>query len=179
MPRFVHPIRLSRLHRAVRIAVLTVMGGIVGAVSAYVRPMISGTTHYEAMIALFVVMPAICLAAVVSHRRVPFRWAMFSLHAELAWLWIAFATAWSLVFGHIWDDMVGVTLVYWLGSATIGTALLAAIQWRWRPRYGPYCPGCGYCLIGLSEKRCPECGRPFNLAELGIEEDELRIPSAG
>ena len=24
-----------------------------------------------------------------------------------------------------------------------------------------YCLGCGYCLHGLTEHRCPECGRPF------------------
>ena len=24
-----------------------------------------------------------------------------------------------------------------------------------------YCLGCGYCLEGLSEDRCPECGRSF------------------
>lgn len=26
---------------------------------------------------------------------------------------------------------------------------------------GPRCGQCGYSLIGLTEKRCPECGRPF------------------
>jgi hypothetical protein len=26
----------------------------------------------------------------------------------------------------------------------------------------PLCPECGYCLIALPEKRCPECGRPFS-----------------
>lgn len=27
---------------------------------------------------------------------------------------------------------------------------------------GPRCEGCGYLLIGLAEKRCPECGRLFD-----------------
>jgi len=25
-----------------------------------------------------------------------------------------------------------------------------------------YCLSCGYVLLGLSEGRCPECGRPFD-----------------
>lgn len=29
----------------------------------------------------------------------------------------------------------------------------------------PRCLECAYCLIGLTEKRCPECGRPFDLAD--------------
>jgi hypothetical protein len=28
-----------------------------------------------------------------------------------------------------------------------------------------YCPKCGYQLIGLSENRCPECGRAFEPAD--------------
>jgi hypothetical protein len=29
------------------------------------------------------------------------------------------------------------------------------------------CPGCDYDLFGLTEMRCPECGRPFTFKELG------------
>jgi hypothetical protein len=28
-----------------------------------------------------------------------------------------------------------------------------------------YCLGCGYCLTGLTESRCPECGRTFTLED--------------
>jgi hypothetical protein len=41
---------------------------------------------------------------------------------------------------------------------------------------GPSCPGCGYCLIGLAEHVCPECGRPFTLEELDVTERQLRPP---
>src|SRR5437870_2533200 len=27
------------------------------------------------------------------------------------------------------------------------------------------CPQCGYSLFGLSEPRCPECGRPFEVTD--------------
>lgn len=30
------------------------------------------------------------------------------------------------------------------------------------------CPQCGYCLFGVSETRCPECGRPFRPEEIGM-----------
>ena len=30
---------------------------------------------------------------------------------------------------------------------------------------GPFCPECGYCVIGLPEQRCPECGQSFTLEE--------------
>ncbi len=29
----------------------------------------------------------------------------------------------------------------------------------------PRCLNCGYCLIGLVERRCPECARPFDLTD--------------
>jgi hypothetical protein len=28
------------------------------------------------------------------------------------------------------------------------------------------CPGCDYCLVGLTEHRCPECGVPFDIEHL-------------
>lgn len=42
---------------------------------------------------------------------------------------------------------------------------------------GPSCPGCGYCLIGLAEQVCPECGRPFTLEELDVTSRDLRPPA--
>lgn len=36
-----------------------------------------------------------------------------------------------------------------------------------------YCPQCDYNLFGLTEMRCPECGRPFTAEEAG-----LRAPSS-
>ncbi len=36
-----------------------------------------------------------------------------------------------------------------------------------------HCPGCDYYLYGLTEQRCPECGRPFTFEELGATPAEL------
>lgn len=46
------------------------------------------------------------------------------------------------------------------------------------PTGEPYCLRCGYCLIGLNRRRCPECGRPFSLQELGVSADVL-APAEG
>ena len=38
------------------------------------------------------------------------------------------------------------------------------------------CPGCDYLLYGLTEMRCPECGRPFTFEELGVSPETLYNP---
>ncbi len=45
----------------------------------------------------------------------------------------------------------------------------------------PQCLDCDYWLVGLTEHRCPECGRPFNPADptsyrTGIDNDDLYRP---
>lgn len=52
---------------------------------------------------------------------------------------------------------------------TVFTAAVGAATWfalRHPPRFvEPWtCIGCGYLLYGLTEARCPECGRPFEPA---------------
>ncbi|MGQ9650609.1 MAG: hypothetical protein ACUVXJ_10900 [Phycisphaerae bacterium] len=39
------------------------------------------------------------------------------------------------------------------------------------------CPGCDYYLYGLTEQRCPQCGRPFTFGELNATPDELSFAS--
>jgi cytochrome c oxidase subunit IV len=36
------------------------------------------------------------------------------------------------------------------------------------------CPACGYCLFGVTEQRCPECGRSFRPEEVGMSLSDLR-----
>ncbi len=40
-----------------------------------------------------------------------------------------------------------------------------------------HCPGCDYYLYGLTEQRCPECGRAFAFDELGVTPAELNFAS--
>ena len=41
------------------------------------------------------------------------------------------------------------------------------------------CPACDYYLFGLTEMRCPECGRPFTFEEVGVSPQELGHQAAG
>lgn len=66
------------------------------------------------------------------------------------------------------------SLLDWLAWAAFGLPVWVVFfhigRWarlrRVRRSRRPFCPACGYDLIGLSEARCPECGRRFTLEEL-------------
>ncbi|UCG15098.1 MAG: hypothetical protein JSV19_07345 [Phycisphaerales bacterium] len=66
------------------------------------------------------------------------------------------------VFGGLfvmcWAFGPGIVLLFW--SET-------------RKRMAGHCPGCGYNLRGLSEQRCPECGRAFTFDELRTTPEKL------
>ncbi len=52
--------------------------------------------------------------------------------------------------------------------------LLAWIRIFAREPTGIYCESCGYCLYGLTEPRCPECGTPFDadwLRRIGLHHE--------
>lgn len=51
--------------------------------------------------------------------------------------------------------------------------LCALIADGWRPLRGLLCPACRYSLTGLTNHRCPECGRAFSAAEFGVSDEEL------
>jgi hypothetical protein len=52
-------------------------------------------------------------------------------------------------------------LAFWVGGAAIGSVLVC-LRRRYWPVYPPgHCKKCGYCLFGLTSRRCPECGTEF------------------
>jgi hypothetical protein len=65
--------------------------------------------------------------------------------------------------------MAGLYVLTW--SFGPGIALLFWAEIRQRTR--GHCPACGYDLHGLSQPRCPECGRPFTFHEVRATPEEL------
>ena len=106
-------------------------GFAVGAVSSYVRPMISGPVHYEAIASLllltlfFVSSLFICLRTAR-----PIQWA----GVVIVLTWITFFGGWSWVAQRMWDDMAGVCVVGAGFSLAIALPLMFLMHRFWRPR---------------------------------------------
>jgi hypothetical protein len=76
------------------------------------------------------------------------------------------------------DDGPTIVLFLWITIFLCVAILLFFFQLKPESvKPGPYCPQCGYCLIGTPRQICPECGRPFTHEELGVTPEAL-IPSA-
>ncbi len=112
----------------------------------------------------------------------------------LASLWAFIFFGWIVAYrfpspGQLYGRYVALAAAALLLAATIGEAATAAGQ-SWLPtilqllicRPPPpmdmrgRCPGCTYQLYGLSQMRCPECGRKFTLEEIHISASELTLP---
>ena len=105
-----------------------VFGSFVGALSRTVRPMISGPTHYEMMATMFVLTMTMLGLLAYFGRSMFFATAMVNVNFAFALLWFGFFVGWTIVHGKIWDDMVGVSLFFWFGSAVIGSLTLLALN---------------------------------------------------
>ncbi len=74
---------------------------------------------------------------------------------------VGFFTACGMMAGiyvMLWAFGPGIALLFWAET---------------RRQMAGHCPACGYNLRGLPKRRCPECGRPFTLEEIGKSpEDE-------
>lgn len=65
--------------------------------------------------------------------------------------------------------MAGIYVMVW----AFGPGIALMFWWETRKRMAGHCPACGYNLHGLSEQRCPECGRRFTFAEVRTTPEEL------
>ncbi|MCO6435757.1 MAG: hypothetical protein J5J06_01565 [Phycisphaerae bacterium] len=67
-------------------------------------------------------------------------------------------------------------LTTWLALCTVvvGLVCLATLlrRWYWPVYPEGHCQKCGYNLFGLEERRCPECGRPFEADVSGNRREE-------
>ena len=107
------------------VAFAIAFGFAVGGISSYVRPMISGHVHYEAIVSLlllslfFVSSLFICLRTAR-----PVQWT----GVVIVFTWITFFVGWSLVAQRMWDDMAGVCVVGAGLSLVIALPLLTLMQ---------------------------------------------------
>lgn len=73
-----------------------------------------------------------------------------------------------------WDiDLIVCGCVFTLVYGGVYILAWQVLRIFWGPlvvQNGTLCPYCGYCLIGLAENVCPECGRPFSVEELSGKE---------
>lgn len=171
------PKRRPRRVRLIWWHVWTSAGLIIGIAAGIARPRIGGPVHHEMLIA-YPIMLGLSLGLIGLLWRVPPRHAIVDLGVGMTLLWGAF---WVGIDGTMLYEglnrrplgFLGFALIHWLGGLVVGAILLASARAYWPLREGPYCPRCGYCVIGVREHRCPECGRPFTLSELGVTAEEL------
>ena len=106
-------------------------GFAVGAVSSYVRPMISGHVHYEAIASLVLLILFFIISLFICLRTArPMQW----MGVVIVLTWITFGTGWSLVAQRMWDDMAGVCVVGAGFSLVIALPLMFLIHRFWRRR---------------------------------------------
>ena len=101
-------------------------GFVVGAVSSYVRPMIGGPVHYEAIVALslIVLFLAVAIAFCLATAR-PILWTS----VVIAMTWFSYFAGWSLMSQRMWDDMIGVCVVGAGFSLGVVLPLVASLSW--------------------------------------------------
>jgi len=101
------------------ILTVSMIGLFVGLASRSVRPMFAGI-HYEMIAATFLQI-LVVIAVVVVFRRRQLRDGTINVNLAIAAVWGAFFVGWALRDGRIWDDLLGMTAVFWLGSAIFGS----------------------------------------------------------
>jgi hypothetical protein len=175
--RAVPPKRRPRRARLIWWSLWAFAGLLIGMAAGVARPRLAGPVHYEMLIA-YPILLGLSLWLIALLWRVPPRHAITDLGVGMTLLWGAF---WGGIDGTMLVEgisrstfsFVGFVIIHWLGGLVVGAVLLASARAYWPLREGPYCPGCGYCVIGVRERRCPECGRSFTLEELGVSAKEL------
>ena len=102
-----------------------VFGLVVGAVSSYVRPMISGPVHFEAIVSLLLLVMFFVVTLVISLATArPMLWTSVAIVLT----WLAYFVGWSLVAQRMWDDMIGVCATGIVCSLTVALPLVFLLR---------------------------------------------------
>jgi hypothetical protein len=177
--------RLRR--RLIRFVIFSAAGAATGALAAWLDLEFRlWRAQWLWMLALFMLLLAVGYAVVMGCRRIPWYRALLWMSLEIGGCVSFYAAtiqwAWRVYGGYrIYEPvMTTESLIIGFACFVCGAILLLFFQVRPEPvKPGPYCPQCGYCLIGSPRQICPECGRAFTLEELGIGPEALLPPGAG
>ena len=167
--------------RIARFAIFSGVGCVLGTLVAWADIEFDlGRTEGLWSAILLALLPVVSLMAVYTRRRIPWHRAILWMALELAGCIVFFESTidrvWNYECADRYDDLELLEMIVFIGMAclVVGAILLLILQVKPEPvKPGPYCPECGYCLIGLPRQICSECGRPFTLDELGIAADVL------
>ncbi len=141
-------------------------------------------TPAEWSLTLLILLPIVNFLVILTRRRIPWRrgvvWMSLEISGFVCFFIATLQEAWRILGGRTVPEVnlgPGALLMGAVGFL-ISAIILLLLQLRPQPvKPGPYCPACGYCLIGSPRQICAECGRPFTLEELGITAEEL-IPNS-
>jgi hypothetical protein len=169
--------------RIARFTLLSAIGCLAGVLVASVDVEFPfNRSRWQWFVALWILLPVVSLMAVFTRRRIRWHRALLWMSLELAGCLCFFQATIERIWTHynvnVYDVPDLLELVFMTGAACfiVGATLLLFLQVKPEPvKPGPYCPECGYCLIGLPRQICSECGRPFTLEELGVELDALKV----
>jgi hypothetical protein len=180
--RWSNPRLLNRIKRFLIFSTVgTVTGAAVGGLDVAFK-----LDHYRwgwASMALFPI-PLIALLIFMTRRRISWTRAVLWMALEIAGMGCFFAATLEQflyrfnAYGYEQPDTLAIALVFGVASFGSGAAVLLFLQLKPQMlKPGPYCPECGYCLIGSTSQRCAECGRPFTFEELGVLPGALALPA--
>lgn len=169
-------VRLPLSVRFLRLGGTAIIALLVGGGCGHTHPLTLNGIHWSAVFPYFFLIPGAIVWLITSQRYVPWRHAAPWIVSEVCLLWSGFAAGWLMTTTFI-GAYLGALLLGLMVSLIMAPCILILFQMYFcRLTCGPYCPNCKYCLIGSVWNRCPECGRPFTLSELGVTAREL-IPT--
>lgn len=159
--------------RSPSLAIPLIQSAVVGA-AAFLIGWLLNREEYEAFWIIF----AACCARALVPALLPARWPAVFFAIDITLLCVGFVVGFwvgrqNWLYVH---TVVKWTSLMWPLFLVLGAPLAWGLnRWTRARRFtGPYCRGCRYHLKGVIDWRCPECGRPFTLKELGVTAAELR-----
>jgi hypothetical protein len=169
-------------NRILRFAIFSVIGMAMGGIIAWADIQTGfSEDQSEWLMALLPLVGIAGAMAVLTRRRIPWHRAVVWMGLDLAGCivlleaTVSFTWRYERIY-HVRDvESLEFILAMGIIAFILAATVLLFLQVKPEPvKPGPYCPECGYCLIGATGDICTECGRPFTLEELGVADLNVR-----